>query len=72
MNGDIMYNRNIFEVLKRRLTAMPVMILVGPRQCGKTTMVKMLGNEAGMSYVSFDDITSLGAAQFDPVGFLNL
>lgn len=65
-----MYRRNLLEVLRRRMTSMPVMIIVGPRQCGKTTMVKMLGNQTNMNYLSFDDITSLGAAQFDPVGFL--
>lgn len=53
------------------MSAMPVMIIIGPRQCGKTTIAKLFGDQTSMNYVSFDDITNLGAAQFDPVGFLN-
>lgn len=66
-----MYKRNILDFLQRRMASQRVMILVGPRQCGKTTMVKLFGEQHEMNYVSFDDITNLGAAQFDPVGYLN-
>lgn len=64
------YHRNIFEVLLRRLGSMPVMLVIGPRQCGKTTMVKMVAQKKNMYYLSFDDITTLASVQFDPVGFL--
>lgn len=50
---------------------MPVMLIVGPRQCGKTTLSKSIGKELGMDYISCDNIASLASIQFDPAGFLN-
>lgn len=50
---------------------MPVMLLVGPRQCGKTTLSKIIGEELGMTYISCDNIPLLASIEFDPVGFLN-
>lgn len=66
-----MYIRNIFATLERRLKSMPVMLIVGPRQCGKTTISKVIGQELGMGYISCDNIATLASIQFDPVGFLN-
>jgi predicted AAA+ superfamily ATPase len=50
---------------------MPVMLIVGPRQCGKTTLSKKIGQDLGMSYISCDHIAMLASIQFDPAGFLN-
>lgn len=50
---------------------MPVMLIVGPRQCGKTTLSKAIGQDLGMSYISCDNISTLASIQFDPAGFLN-
>ncbi len=66
-----MFTRNIFSTLQRRLQSMPVMLIVGPRQCGKTTLSKKIGHDLGMSYISCDNIASLASIQFDPVGFIN-
>ena len=66
-----MYTRNIFSTLQRRLKSMPVMLIVGPRQCGKTTLSKVIGHDLGMGYISCDNIATLASIQFDPVGFLN-
>jgi predicted AAA+ superfamily ATPase len=49
---------------------MPVMLVIGPRQCGKTTLSKIIGKELHMSYVSCDSIPALASIEFDPVGFL--
>lgn len=65
-----MYKRFIFDVLKLRMQSAPVMLLVGPRQCGKTTLAQLLGKELDMAYVSFDDISTMAMAQFDPIGFV--
>lgn len=49
----------------------PAVMLVGPRQAGKSTLVRELA--AGphpARYVSLDDIRSLEAAREDPVGFI--
>lgn len=66
-----MYTRSIFAKLERRLKSMPVMLIVGPRQCGKTTLSKMIGSDLGMGYISCDNIATLASIQFDPAGFLN-
>ncbi len=62
--------------LKPRLLAAladtPALILVGPRQAGKSTLVKAIA--AGphpARYVSLDDLEILAAARRDPVGFVN-
>ena len=48
----------------------PVVLIHGPRQCGKTTLARMAGNKRGYAYFSFDDGVVLGAAEADPVGFV--
>jgi uncharacterized protein len=61
-------------ITPRLLTALgdtPAVMLVGPRQAGKSTLVKELA--AGphpARYVSLDDLRSLDAAREDPVGFI--
>jgi len=57
-------------VLQRRMKSMPVMLIIGPRQCGKTTLSKALGVELNLSYISCDHIPTLASIEFDPVGFL--
>lgn len=57
---------------KRVMTALadtPVVMVNGPRQCGKTTLVRALPG-AGRPYLSLDDDTTLAAARSDPTGFL--
>ncbi len=47
----------------------PVVLIVGPRRAGKTTLVRKIA-EAGWSYSTLDDQTVLEAAQSDPAGFI--
>jgi predicted AAA+ superfamily ATPase len=47
----------------------PVVMINGPRQCGKTTLVKAFADER-RTYLTLDDETALTAARSDPVAFL--
>lgn len=55
--------------LAEALSDTPVILLHGPRQCGKTTLTQSFGNPRGYAYFSFDDDVTLSAARTDPVGF---
>jgi predicted AAA+ superfamily ATPase len=49
---------------------MPVVLIHGPRQCGKTTLAQTIGKGLDYHYISFDDNNQLQAAKADPVGFV--
>ena len=38
-------NRNIIKVIKKRLSSNPVVAILGPRQCGKSTVAKLILND---------------------------
>jgi len=56
--------------LLEALADTPVVLIHGPRQCGKTTLAQMVGTPRGYTYFSFDDAATLAAARADPVGFV--
>lgn len=56
--------------LREALADSPVVLIHGPRQCGKTTLAQMVGTPRGYKYFSFDDDVSRTAAQADPMGFI--
>ncbi|MBI5346718.1 MAG: ATP-binding protein [Chlamydiae bacterium] len=66
-----MLKRHIKKILFEALEYMPVVLLRGARQTGKTTLVKSLLLEDGYKYISFDHIPSLMSAKNDPVGFIS-
>ena len=51
------------------ITDTPVVCLMGPRQCGKTTLAKSLAPER--EFITLDDPVYLKSAQSDPLGFVN-
>lgn len=48
----------------------PVILLAGPRQAGKTTLVRQVAVEQNMRYLTLDDKLTLLAAREDPVGMI--
>ncbi|HXU29619.1 MAG TPA: ATP-binding protein [Thermoanaerobaculia bacterium] len=56
--------------LMEGLADTPVVLIHGPRQCGKTTLAQEVGGAEGFGYISFDDAVTLSAAQTDPAGFV--
>ncbi len=62
------YPRNVRRALKLALTDTPVVALLGPRQSGKSTLVRALA--PGRAYVTLDEQPMLRTAKVDPVGFI--
>ena len=52
--------------LQASLADTPVVLLQGPRQCGKTTLARSVAEPAGFGYLSFDDDNLVRAARADP------
>ena len=49
----------LISALKSALTRAPVVVLVGPRQCGKTTLARELLSEDSINYFDLEDPASL-------------
>jgi len=64
-----MFERFVERRAEEALSDTPVVLIVGPRRAGKTTLVRKMG-EAGLTYITLDDQTVLEAAQSDPAGFI--
>lgn len=62
--------RFIQSRLRAALEDTPVILVHGPRQCGKTTLVKHVGDELDYAYLSFDDEATREFAHDDPHGFV--
>jgi predicted AAA+ superfamily ATPase len=63
------FKRFSSERVSLALTDTPVVMVVGPRQCGKTTLVRQFVAR-DREYVTLDDDTVLEAARSDPAGFV--
>jgi predicted AAA+ superfamily ATPase len=62
------YPRHLDAALRESLQDTPAVLVNGPRQCGKTTLVRQY--EGAMSYFSLDDPALLAAVKADPLGFV--
>jgi hypothetical protein len=69
--GSPSYPRLAEFRLAEALSDTPVVLVHGPRQCGKTTLARMVGDRSGYAYFTFDDAVTLAAAQTDPTGFVD-
>ncbi len=70
MKPDNLYPRYVEPRVLESLTDTPVVLIHGPRQCGKTTLARLVGDARGFTYLSFDDDVQRSAAQVDPVGYV--
>lgn len=70
MGADLLHPRFALRALTEALADTPVVLIHGPRQCGKTTLALAIAKTRGHAYFSFDDAVALGAATTDPVGFV--
>ena len=63
-----LYARHLQSRLQESLVDSPAVLVNGPRQCGKTTLVQQY--QGSMEYFTLDDPGLLEAVHADPVGFV--
>lgn len=63
------YPRHLAPLISEALTDTPVVLVAGPRQAGKTTLVRQLALP-GRRYLTLDDEMTLLAAKQDPTGLI--
>ena len=67
---DNLYQRHIEPRLMEALADSPAVLIQGPRQCGKTTLARTVGESEGYQYFTFDDESTRSYATEDPRGFV--
>ena len=66
-----MYPRTLTQNLSEALSDTPVVLLLGARQTGKTTLARtLIEAQENAVYATLDDYATLATAKADPVGFL--
>jgi len=70
MAESILYPRFVRYRLEEARRDTPVVLVHGPRHCGKTNLARLVGEAAGYEYITFDDDVQLAAANANPVGFM--
>ncbi len=69
MLGALMFKRQLEKKLEQAVASFPVVVLTGPRQSGKTTLLRQ--QFPNLTYVSLESPDVLLFAQSDPRGFLD-
>jgi len=64
-------HRDIAPVIKEALSEMPVVVITGMRQTGKSTFLQREPIFKGRHYVSLDDFAHLASAKENPEGFVD-
>lgn len=69
MTTSPIYPRLIAPRVVEAMQDTPVVLLAGPRQAGKTTLVRQFAAQ-GLRYLTMDDALTLASAHNDPVGMV--
>lgn len=64
--------RNLEQIVNQVTKEYPAVLVTGPRQVGKTTMLRKLMEGSDRSYVSLDDLGERSLAREDPELFLQM
>jgi uncharacterized protein len=70
MSDAALYPRLIQARIQEALADTPVVLLAGPRQSGKTTLVRQMATALGLRYLTLDDATTLLSARQDATGLI--
>jgi len=65
------FHRDLTPTVFSALEEMPVVVITGLRQTGKTTFLRKQPGLARRRYVTFDEFPQLAAAKSDPEHFLS-
>jgi uncharacterized protein len=68
-NTQVLYPRLLETRITEAMADTPVVLVAGPRQAGKTTLVRQIAAQE-MRYLTLDDELTLLAAKEDPVGLI--
>ena len=69
--NDLGYFQRFSEILLHEaIEDSPVILIHGPRQCGKTTLAKRFAEKLNYLYITFDDETQVNALKIDPIGYV--
>ena len=71
LKSSSVIRRHLEDAVAAGLSDSPVVLLVGARQSGKSTLIQAdQFQRGGRRFLTFDDASVLAAAKSDPAGFL--
>lgn len=70
MAPTVLHPQHLSRLVTTALSDTPAVLVNGPRQCGKTTLVESFAS-AQRRYVTLDDDNTLASMRADPTGFLS-
>ena len=73
MTDDItLIKRHAEKALSELTLSFPVILVTGPRQIGKSTLLQSNKKTGKMPYLTFDDASEITAVKTDPKTFLSI
>jgi uncharacterized protein len=69
-DSDALITRHLAEIVSRRLSESPVVVLTGIRTVGKSTLLRAFATERGVPIIDLDDRPTLDQVRADPAVFV--